>query len=643
LENIKNERANTIEELRKKVHLCTSNMESLKTSLSESNNKVESLLGRNVKNEDFIEELRNQVRATQKDLDETEIKLADAQKEVSNLRKCHEDSQLQNLISTKEVERLNDELTSCRHDSELKISDKDRRIATLESSNKKAQAIFEEKLSTLGKDQEAQIKQMEERVENIKSELSKSRNAEVEAAAKIEKLSEQLKEQEQALHTKKNHELALRQRISDQDVTINDKISEVQQCEAEIAELKGKISEQNVLLDESDYNMQQLDEELSNVINKEEMLRSEVEIERLRRVELEGELSNAKKEISSLSAKLRASDMALKEIENSRAIMENELRLALADYDRLSAKMRVREASNEANESKQGESTYTIDNNLVSQNELEQRAEEIHRLTTKNEALDRKCIRLREYIKKLTLKCEEWAESYQSQSASTEEARRDHQEALHKISDLSRQVDAFESENIRCRETSERDEKAWEAERRRLEINTRHLEDELEGMRSVMQNLPKSNEGKLIEISSCQECKYLRKAIVTEGRRNSSLRDELETRGRDISIMTKKLNHCERRLKTLVKEDNDSDHFSWKSTNRLVTVGSNHDAKRGLMEKGKNNDSAGFRSGQISRSSVSIITSGSSMGRDEKSSHKKRGIKNSTLISRSDHSCSLNI
>ena len=32
----------------------------------------------------------------------------------------------------------------------------------------------------------------------------------------------------------------------------------------------------------------------------------------------------------------------------------------------------------------------------------------------RNESLDRKCIRLREYIAKLTKKCEEWASSYRS-------------------------------------------------------------------------------------------------------------------------------------------------------------------------------------------------------------------------------------
>ena len=38
------------------------------------------------------------------------------------------------------------------------------------------------------------------------------------------------------------------------------------------------------------------------------------------------------------------------------------------------------------------------------------------KLQTQNEALARKCTRLKEYIQKLTLKCDEWASSYDKQA-----------------------------------------------------------------------------------------------------------------------------------------------------------------------------------------------------------------------------------
>eukprot|EP00957_Ditylum_brightwellii_P022578 1702924-Ditylum_brightwellii.AAC.1 len=80
--------------------------------------------------------------------------------------------------------------------------------------------------------------------------------------------------------------------------------------------------------------------------NEEDMLSSRVEIERLH------DLSNAQKAISSLPTKLHASymhlNMASKAIKMSMEIMENELSLALADYDWPSVKTRVREASNKA-------------------------------------------------------------------------------------------------------------------------------------------------------------------------------------------------------------------------------------------------------------------------------------------------------
>ena len=61
--------------------------------------------------------------------------------------------------------------------------------------------------------------------------------------------------------------------------------------------------------------------------------------------------------------------------------------------------------------------------------DLCERMEEIDDLTVKRDSLDRKCIRLREYIKQLTAKCEEWAETYRLKSMELEEVRkapRDH-------------------------------------------------------------------------------------------------------------------------------------------------------------------------------------------------------------------------
>eukprot|EP00957_Ditylum_brightwellii_P206038 15346494-Ditylum_brightwellii.AAC.1 len=96
--------------------------------------------------------------------------------------------------------------------------------------------------------------------------------------------------------------------------------------------------------------------------NKEDMLRSDIEIDRLQYVKLKDDLIDAQKAISLLSTRLHASylalNMTLKAIENAMSIIEIEYSLALADYDWISVKTRVREALNKAPD------------NLLNQNDL---------------------------------------------------------------------------------------------------------------------------------------------------------------------------------------------------------------------------------------------------------------------------------
>jgi chromosome segregation ATPase len=51
---------------------------------------------------------------------------------------------------------------------------------------------------------------------------------------------------------------------------------------------------------------------------------------------------------------------------------------------------------------------------------LRSKESEENRLRSKIDSLDTKCSRLREYIKKLTAKCEEWELSYEQQANSME-------------------------------------------------------------------------------------------------------------------------------------------------------------------------------------------------------------------------------
>lgn len=48
--------------------------------------------------------------------------------------------------------------------------------------------------------------------------------------------------------------------------------------------------------------------------------------------------------------------------------------------------------------------------------QIQEKDEATRQLQSKNATLERKCERLRDYIRRLTSKCEEWAVSYEEQS-----------------------------------------------------------------------------------------------------------------------------------------------------------------------------------------------------------------------------------
>ena len=67
--------------------------------------------------------------------------------------------------------------------------------------------------------------------------------------------------------------------------------------------------------------------------------------------------------------------------------------------------------------------------------------EERNRLAATNEALSKKCSRLREYVKNLTQKCEEWSSSYRIQSTEIIQTKKENMDLTQKVSQMRSLVD----------------------------------------------------------------------------------------------------------------------------------------------------------------------------------------------------------
>jgi len=74
--------------------------------------------------------------------------------------------------------------------------------------------------------------------------------------------------------------------------------------------------------------------------------------------------------------------------------------------------------------------------------EIGNKDEEISKLRRKNESLDRKCARMREYVKNLTSKCKEWEETYSEKENVSQTFQRKYKEAMSKITALNYQLNS---------------------------------------------------------------------------------------------------------------------------------------------------------------------------------------------------------
>ena len=99
--------------------------------------------------------------------------------------------------------------------------------------------------------------------------------------------------------------------------------------------------------------------------------------------------------------------------------------------------------------------------------------------------MNRKCIRLREYTSKLTGKCEEWATSYRDIAKNLKQVKLEKEELVSKVEALT---------------------------------------SELKAIQAVDNAIDRSYN------NDCADCKYLRKAIVNEGKRNKELQNELKSK-----------------------------------------------------------------------------------------------------------------
>mmetsp|Transcript_6001 Transcript_6001/g.11357 ORF Transcript_6001/g.11357 Transcript_6001/m.11357 type:complete len:1586 (-) Transcript_6001:12-4769(-) len=86
--------------------------------------------------------------------------------------------------------------------------------------------------------------------------------------------------------------------------------------------------------------------------------------------------------------------------------------------------------------------SHVEDNSSSLLDEVRKEREEVAKLQRKNESLQRKCSRMREYVNNLTSKCKEWEDTYTERNNATKSLQRKYEEAMSKVIELSSQMNS---------------------------------------------------------------------------------------------------------------------------------------------------------------------------------------------------------
>ena len=111
------------------------------------------------------------------------------------------------------------------------------------------------------------------------------------------------------------------------------------------------------------------------------------------------------------------------------------------------------------------------------------------KLRSKSDMLETKCSRLRDYVRKLTTKCEEWELSYEKQSKLLEKMQARNGKTRQKASELASRYRKLTGDLQHKSKIHYEDRAKWTAEKTSLQQVHEQLEQELEVIAKELSNI----------------------------------------------------------------------------------------------------------------------------------------------------------
>ena len=386
------EDAKAVEDLREALQESTAQAEALKMSYVSCNDKLAQAMERRMGSEEEVQELRNE--------------LASARDHSRSSRNA-----------------LEKDLSSALHERDQVTKESERTLASLHEEVTAAASSMRNVAATLG----------------IRDAYIEEKTSSMQTSSKVT--------------TSSHFAFSMRPSAQDRGEPAAPAMQNaVIRLRATIVAVREKLAERDTLIFDKEIENKRLSNEVAARSKAEEQAKSHLAESVSRETAMEAKLEKVNEELETHIAKLSLAEMALQQARESIAALENHVESTATDCKRIKEAHKEKEAQLRAQRdsayAKLNEKENSLVDTLVRHREesstaltaLKERlsAAETERdgLSSKNESLNKKCTRLRDYVKSLTEKCEEWSESYRIQSNEVVSTKKENMELIQKVSQM---------------------------------------------------------------------------------------------------------------------------------------------------------------------------------------------------------------
>ena len=342
----------------------------------------------------------------------------------------------QKMEMEEETSRLRSELASIKDQSQTVAADKDATIKELTTSNQRSRAALENELDAAIQERDQLAKEVEKAISTLQREINTAASSMRNLATSLD-ISEAsiIQASPDSVQPRRSHfTFSLRPHAQDRgdDSSLFSAHTALAQLKATIDAVRQKVEERDAFA----FDLEVKNKRLTSDVSK---LSKDTKESKTKQKEMEVLLKKATEELQSHISKLSQAEADLQQSRDSVVALESACEQLKVERNSAISKLSEKETSLVDTLVRQREdSSSTL---KVLREKLAVAEEERTRFAARNEALNKKCSRLREYVKDLTAKCEEWSNSYRIQSTEVIATKKENMDLTQKVSQMRSLVD----------------------------------------------------------------------------------------------------------------------------------------------------------------------------------------------------------